>query len=438
MILGTGWGATSFLKGLDTEHYNVIVVSPKNYFLFTPLLPSTTVGTVEPRSIMEPIRYFTRHKRRAVRVIEAECTSIDPDTKTLRFSDTSEIQGSVAGGIIPYDHLVVAVGAENATFGIPGVHEFACFLKEIWDGRKIRTRLMDCLETATIPGQPEEEIDRLLHMVVVGGGPTGVEYAAELHDFLTEDLVTWYPDLSGRVRITLVEALPSVLQAFSKQLIDYTESTFKENHIDVLTKTMVKKVDQKHITVKSPDGSESTIPYGLLVWATGNTMRPLIRDLASKIGSTIQNQRRGLVVDEHLRVQGVKGIWALGDATATKYAPTAQVASQQGRYLANVFNRRGEILAATSPVTVHSPDQVEDPDLQPFHYSHEGSLAYIGSDKAIADLPFLNGNFATGGFATFLFWRSAYISTLFSLRNRCLVIADWSKKVLFGRDIGRE
>ncbi|RKP11408.1 hypothetical protein BJ684DRAFT_12955, partial [Piptocephalis cylindrospora] len=68
----------------------------------------------------------------------------------------------------------------------------------------------------------------------------------------------------------------------------------------------------------------------------------------------------------------------------------------------------------------------------------EGSLAYIGSDKAIADLPFLNGNFATGGFATFLFWRSAYISTLFSLRNRCLVIADWSKKVLFGRDIGRE
>lgn len=109
---------------------------------------------------------------------------------------------------IPYDYLIVACGSENATFGIPGVRENACFLKESWyifsvfhsfvipklgyrDARKIRTRLMDCLETAAFPGQSQAEVERLLHMVVVGGGPTGVEYAAELHDFLVEDLVRY-------------------------------------------------------------------------------------------------------------------------------------------------------------------------------------------------------------------------------------------------------
>jgi NADH:ubiquinone reductase (non-electrogenic) len=107
----------------------------------------------------------------------------------------------------------------SQTFGIKGVEEYGCFLKEVWDAQKIRTKLMDCIETAAFPNQDPAEIDRLLHMVVVGGGPTGIEYAAELHDFLVEDLVRWYPELAGKVKITLVEALPNVLPAFSKQLI---------------------------------------------------------------------------------------------------------------------------------------------------------------------------------------------------------------------------
>lgn len=81
----------------------------------------------------------------------------------------------------------------NQTFGIKGVEQYGCFLKEVWDAQKIRSKLMDCIETAAFPGQSPEEIERLLHMVVVGGGPTGVEYAAELHDFLVDDLTAWYP-----------------------------------------------------------------------------------------------------------------------------------------------------------------------------------------------------------------------------------------------------
>jgi NADH:ubiquinone reductase (non-electrogenic) len=116
-IAGTGWGSVSLLKKLDTENYNVIVVSPRNYFLFTPLLPSCTVGTIEHRSIMEPIRNFLRHKKAAVKYYEAEATKIDYEKRVVYVNDESPIKGDVSQTEIPFDMLVVGVGAENATFG---------------------------------------------------------------------------------------------------------------------------------------------------------------------------------------------------------------------------------------------------------------------------------------------------------------------------------
>lgn len=444
--MGSGWASTSFLKDIDTDHYNVVVVSPRNYFLFTPLLPSCTVGTIDIRSLVEPTRFIARHKSRTVKVIEAECTQIDPDNKMITVTDNSDVKGQNEVSTLPYDYLIIGIGAMSATFGIKGVEEYGCFLKEVWDAQKIRTKLMDCIETAAFPNQTPEEIDRLLHMVVVGGGPTGIEYAAELHDFLVDDLTAWYPELAGKVKITLVEALPNVLPAFSKQLIDYTESTFKEQNITIHTKTMVKEVREKEIEVKRPDGSIDTIPYGLLVWATGNTARPLVRDLMKKFPKT-QQVRRGLAVDDYLRLDGSEDIYALGDATATRYAPTAQVAAQQGKYLARLFKQlavRDELENKLSNASDEEKAKKERKlrkakDIKPFHYSHQGSLCYVGSDKAVADLPFgPGGNLATGGVATFAFWRSAYISNLFSTRNRALVITDWLKKTALGRDISRE
>lgn len=138
MCIGTGWGAVSLLKKLDTENYNVVVVSPRNYFLFTPLLPSCTTGTIEHRSIMEPIRNFLRHKKAAVKYYEAEATKIDYEKKVVYINDDSDIKGSVSTTEVPFDMLVVGVGAENATFGIPGVREHSCFLKEVADAQKIR------------------------------------------------------------------------------------------------------------------------------------------------------------------------------------------------------------------------------------------------------------------------------------------------------------
>ncbi|KAK4123534.1 FAD/NAD(P)-binding domain-containing protein [Parathielavia appendiculata] len=462
VILGTGWGSVSLLKRLDTENYNVIVISPRNYFLFTPLLPSCTNGTIEHRSIMEPIRTILRQKKARVKFYEAEASSIDPERKVVRLIDTSEIRGDITETEVPYDMLVVGVGAENATFGIPGVREHSCFLKEIGDAQKIRKRIMDCVETAAFKDQSPQEIDRLLHMVVVGGGPTGVEFAGELQDFFEEDIKKLVPDISDRFKVTLIEALPSVLPMFSKQLIEYTESTFKEEKINIHTKTTVKKVTDKTVEaeVTRPDGTKETVvfPYGLLVWATGNAVRPVVKDLMSRIPAQA-NSRRGLAVNEYLVVQGTRDIWAVGDCAVAGYAPTAQVASQEGTFLARLFNNMAKTEAIETKIRELSSSLNLQPgnsaavsreieqyerqlrrmkDVKPFKYSHQGSLAYIGSEKAVADVTWFNGNVAAAGSLTFLFWRSAYLSMCFSTRNRLLVINDWLKAKVFGRDLSRE
>ncbi|KAJ2704084.1 NADH:ubiquinone oxidoreductase [Coemansia sp. IMI 203386] len=440
VLLGTGWGSTTVLKNLDTENFNVVVVSPRNYFLFTPLLPSCTVGTIENRSIMEPVRLLMRHKNREVKFYEAECTDIDAASKQLTLERRVDADGNqVAAGEgektrISYDYLVVGVGGTVNTFGTPGVEQHACFLKEMGDARKIRRRLMDSVESASFDDISEAERDRLLHMVVVGGGPTGIEYAGELHDFLVDDLTQWYPELADRVRITLVEALPNVLPAFDKKLIDYTQSTFKENRITILTRTMVKEVGEKSFVVQNPDGSRSEIPYGLLVWATGIKSQPVVDKIRAQFAAA-QTNHRGLLVDEFLRVKGAKDVWALGDCALSGYAPLAQVAAQQGKWLSRNLNRLAAQNADTPDADLFA---LIENKCRPFKYSSQGSLAYIGSEKAIADLPFFNRNITAGGIATFWFWKSAYLSELFSLRNTTLVASDWIKRFFFGRDISRE
>ncbi|KAG5973037.1 hypothetical protein E4U58_005884 [Claviceps cyperi] len=462
VILGTGWGSVALLKKLDTENYNVVVVSPRNYFLFTPLLPSCTTGTIEHRSIMEPVRAILRHKKAAVRFYEAEASSIDPERKVIKIVDNSEIKGAISETEIPYDMLVVGVGAENATFGIPGVRENSCFLKEINDAQRIRKKIMDCVETAAFKDQTPEEVNRLMHMVVVGGGPTGVEFAGELQDFFEEDIKKLVPSISNRFKVTLIEALPNVLPSFSKQLIDYTENTLREEKIDIKTKTMVKRVTETTVEaeISRPDGGKERveIPYGLLVWATGNAVRPIVKDLMSRIPAQ-KDSRRGLAVNEYLVVQGARDIWAIGDCAVAGYAPTAQVASQEGNFLGRLFNNMARtenheariqelssqmnLQAGNSADTAHEIERLEKQlrkikDIKPFKYSHQGSLAYIGSEKAVADVSWWNGNLATGGSLTYLFWRSAYLSMCFSTRNRVLVILDWLKSKAFGRDVSRE
>ena len=389
---------------------------------------------------MEPIRNILRHKKATVKYYEAEATKIDYERRVVLVNDESEIKGDTSSTEVPFDMLVVGVGAENATFGIPGVREHSCFLKEVGDAQQIRKRIMDCVETASFKDQSDEERKRLLHMVVVGGGPTGVEFAGELQDFFENDLRKWVPDIVGDFHVTLVEALPNVLPMFSKQLIDYTESTFKEESITIRTKTMVKNVTDKYIEAEytKPDGTKEKekMPYGLLVWATGNALRPVVKDLMSQIPAQ-KDSRRGLAVNEYLVVNGTENVWAVGDCAIANYAPTAQVASQEGAFLARLFNslakteeiNRKLAELSTEQATAAIPEKRNEifaeikalqkqlrrvKQIGPFEYSHQGSLAYIGSERAVADVSWLSGNFASGGTLTYLFWRSAYLSSKFS------------------------
>ncbi|KAJ5499572.1 FAD-dependent pyridine nucleotide-disulfide oxidoreductase [Penicillium expansum] len=396
---------------------------------------------------MEPIRNILRHKKASVQFYEAEATKIDYEKRVVYISDDSEIKGDISHTEVPFDMLVIGVGAENATFGIPGVRENSCFLKEVGDAQNIRKRIMDCIETACFKDQTEDEVKRLLHMVVVGGGPTGVEFAGELKDFFNDDLKKWIPEIKDNFHVTLVEALPNVLPMFSKQLIEYTESTFKEEEISIRTKTMVKKVTDKYIQaeVTKPDGSKEleTIPYGLL------------------LSGPPAESRRGLAVNEYLVVNGTENVWAVGDCAIANYAPTAQVAGQEGAFLGRLFNTMAKTEALEQELETLSERQAQakgdeernqifdeirerqkqlrrNKQIGPFQYSHQGSLAYIGKERAVADISWLSGNIASGGTMTYLFWRSAYLSMCFSTRNRVLVCVDWVKARLFGRDVSRE
>ena len=413
---------------------------------------------------MEPVRSILRHKKATVKYYEADATKIDHEKKVVYISDDSDIKGEISSTEVPFDMLVVGVGAENATFGIEGVRDHSCFLKEVGDAQKIRKRIMDCVETASFKDQSPEERKRLLHMVVVGGGPTGVEFAGELQDFFEEDLRKWVPEITDNFHVTLVEAMDKVLPMFSKQLIDYTEKTFKEESITIRTNTQVKKVNEKTIEAewKKADGTKEKeiIPYGLLVWATGNAVRPVVRDLMSQIPAQ-KDSRRGLAVNEYLVGNGTENIWAVGDCAIANYAPTAQVASQEGAFLARMFNALAKTETINDELARLSNKQAAEMNKEkrtailneikglqkslrrikqigPFEYSHQGSLAYIGHERAVADVSWLSGNFASGGTMTYLFWKSAYLNMCFSTRNRALVIVVWMKAKIFGRDVSRE
>ncbi|ODQ81035.1 hypothetical protein BABINDRAFT_33674 [Babjeviella inositovora NRRL Y-12698] len=465
VILGTGWGSISILKNLDTTLYNVIIVSPRNYFLFTPLLPSCPTGTIEYRSVVEPVRSVAKRRPGEVVYYEAEATDIDAANNKLILtqklgSDEVKVEGVDTISItLDYDYLVVGVGAQPNTFGIPGVEENSCVLKEISDSRKIRRRFMDCIETAALLPKGSSERARLLHTVVVGGGPTGVEFAAELQDYIDEDIRRWNPEIAEEMKVTIVEGSPNPLSMMNKDLIAYTRETLVKLGIELMTSSRVKEVTDRyvHAIVKQPSG-ESTwvdVPYGLLVWATGNGTRDIVKKLSTKLPEQ-KNATRGLLVDDYMRLQGSTNIYALGDCTFTRNPPTAQVAQQEGIYLsksletlARVDDLEYQLFSSSFEGAERERAQHnlsrEKGSLQPFKYHHMGALAYIGSERAVADLCWAEESFfknlskiSIGGTFTFFFWKSAYVQMLLSTKTQVLVTMDWIKVALFGRDISRE
>lgn len=467
VILGSGWGSATLLKDLDTSLYNVTVVSPRNYFLFTPLLPSCPTGTIELRSVVEPVRSIARRTPGTVTYLEADCKAVDTSSRQITIEQASTVRSGEAGKDssatkstvlsnisqkLNYDYLVVGVGAQPSTFGIPGVAENACFLKELEDAIEVRRRILDSIEAAALLPVGSEERKRLLHIVIVGGGPTGVEFAGELQDYVKEDLQRWMPELASEIQVTLIEALPNVLNAFSKKLYTYAHHVFEEEKINLVTNTAVKNVDSKIIKAqtKKSDGSiqDITLPYGVMVWATGNAPRDLTKSLFAQIPE--QNEaRRGLFVDEHMKVKGTDNLFAIGDCSFTGLPPTAQTAHQEAEFLAKHFKKLAAVddlqyeLSRSSNADERSKvtarmDRVTN-SFSKFEYHHMGALSYVGADKAVADLTWGKwSSTSTGGPLTYIMWRSAYIMMCLSARTKALVAFDWIKCSIFGRDTSRD
>lgn len=439
VVLGSGWGALSFAKKLDSALYDVTLVSPRPFFFYTPLLCGSTTGTVSPGAIIEPIR----DSAQGCNYLHMACKDVDLDNKKV-----------VCSGKLPdsdvtldYDHLVVAVGMQPNTFGIPGVDKHAKFLKEVEHGREVRRQLLDRVEEARVAleaGQ-EDRARQLMNVVVVGGGPTGVEFCGELSDFIKKDLSHTVPQLQGFFKITLIEALPGLLTMFQKEVGQYVQEHLVSQGVDVRLNAMVKEADANKITVKKKDGEMESIGYGTLVWVAGVGMRPFTKALCQKIGAERgQTDRRGLVVDGCMRVKGTKPgeVFALGDCAVAGKPPTAQVAAQQGKFLGRMFRRGNEHLLI-------------DDGAPAFSYNHQGTMAYIGNSEAATEL-FPNGLVKLGrssitdhmwwrslygecdhirvmGLAGFAVWRSVYFSKLYSGKGRWCVASDWLRTSMFGR-----
>lgn len=183
VILGSGWAGYAFARELDPKKYERILISPRSYFVFTPLLASTSVGTLEFRSVLEPVRRLSLDSfhqawaddvdfsKKLIRI--EKVTSEDATSRTLPAKAPHLPKGEIVD--VPYDKLVLAVGAYSQTFGIEGVKEYANFLRDIGDARSIRLRVLQCFERADWPTTTDEQRRKLLHFAVVGGGPTGIE-----------------------------------------------------------------------------------------------------------------------------------------------------------------------------------------------------------------------------------------------------------------------
>jgi NADH dehydrogenase len=319
VILGTGWGSVALLKQLHAGDYHVTVISPSNHFLFTPMLPSATVGTLELRSLVEPIRGIVKRVRG--HFLKAMAEDVEFSEKLVEVSAPGP-NGEKQHFYVPYDKLVVGVGSVTNPHGVKGL-ENCHFLKDISDARLIRNSVIRNLEMACLPTTSDEERRRLLSFVVSGGGPTGVEFAAELYDMLNEDLCKYFPKLlRNEISVHVIQSRSHILNTYDEALSKYAETRFAHDSVDILTNSRVKEVrpDRILFSQKDDDGKVVTkeIPMGFCLWSTGVSQTDFCKRLAAKLDN--QNNKHALETDTHLRLAGAPlgDVYAIGDCSTVQ------------------------------------------------------------------------------------------------------------------------
>ncbi|HVD97835.1 MAG TPA: NAD(P)/FAD-dependent oxidoreductase [Cytophagaceae bacterium] len=392
VIIGAGFGGLALARKLSNKkEVQVVLIDKNNYHQFQPLFYQVATAGLEPSAISFPLRKIF-HTKKNVHIRVTEVTAVNTAANEL-------ITGL---GALKYDYLVLAMGADTNFFGMKNIIEKSIPMKSVTEALALRNRMLqnfeDALSTAT-----EEEREALMNIVVVGGGPTGVEVSGTLSEMKKTVLPKDYPELDfNKMNIYLIENSPKVLGPMSPQASEKAKIYLERLGVKVKLGMAVKDFDGKQVFL----GDGSTILTNTLIWAAGvkaNTIQGLLPEAYGRAGR--------MKVDRFNKVEGYDNIYALGDLalmTEEKYPnghpQVAQPAIQQGELLGKNFIRL-----------------INKETLKPFSYSDLGSMATIGRNLAVVDLPFLRFQ----GFFAWLVWMLVHLMAILGVKNRLMVFINW-------------
>jgi len=399
VVVGAGFGGLRAARALRRVPVRVVLVDRCNYHLFQPLLYQVATAGLEPSSIAKPVRAILRGQRN-FDFRMAEVTGVD-------FAERRVVTD---GGPLAYDFLILGVGGETNFFGVEGAARHGFGLKDLGDAVGIRNHVLRCFEQAMVEPDPEQR-RALLTLVVVGGGPTGVEMAGALSELIRLVLVKDYPSLNlADVRVLLLEATDRVLNAMLPRLSAAAARTLGRKHVEIRCSAVVQGYDGAHVHVRTGGGMGESIPARTLIWAAGAQAV----GLTARLGVATARQRR-LVVEPTLQLPGHPEVFVIGDAAYLESAGAplpmmAPVALQMAQTAAANIRHR-----------------LRQEPLQAFRYRDPGSLATIGRNAAVAHV------FGIGftGFPAWVVWLVVHLIQLVGFRNKLFVLLSWAWDYFF-------
>ncbi len=379
-LVGGGFAGQHAFRALIDAGFPVTLVDSHPYATFQPLLYQVATGGLNPGDVTYSLRQFTTHRSGLGQFRRTLVLGIDHDQRQLHVAH---------GKPIGYDRLILCQGVGPGFFGVPGAEEHARTIYTRAEAQQVRDLIFSGLESLTVT----PEAQRVFTVVVVGGGPTGIETAGTLAELKSEAIPVVYPELStDNFRVVLVEMSPQLLSSFDRRLQVYGLRQLKKRGVDVRLSTAVARIDGS--AVELADGS--TLPADVVIWASGVTARPEVADWGVPTG------RGGrILVDSTLRVRGLDGVYAAGDAALDPDHPLPQLAQpaiQMGRHAAQ------QIIA-----------EYEGRALEPFVYHDRGTMAAIGRYAAVVEFP---GGRTVTGLPAWALWVGVHMATLLGGRNR--------------------
>ena len=397
VVVGAGFGGISVTAGLRHAPVDVTLIDRANHNLFQPLLYQVATAALAPSDIASPIRAMFAHQRN-VTVLLGEVTGVDVASQTLQWS---------GGKDIPYDQLVLAVGAATSWFGHAAWQEHSVGLKSLADANTVRERILGAFEAAERSGDAAV-IDRLLTFIVVGGGASGVELAGAIRDLARLTLKREFRHIHPEnARVLLFEGSPDLLAGFPDRLVRYARKRLAALGVEIHTSVKVEDVSTDGVVAAG-----QAYEAGHVFWCAGVAAV----GAAAWIGAAT-GKHGAVAVEKDCTIAGHPELFAIGDVASfndEKGKPlpgVASVAKQQGAYVARVIAARAQRTGAPGH----------------FIYRNQGSLAIIGRSAAVADLPF--GKLT--GFPAWLIWGCVHLVLLAGLRNRILVYVQWVSAWLF-------